>query len=165
MCEEYEKTLVLLKDTILYSGNTTDKKELTFNDIFRYIGQRKNSYQGKTFVLYASRNYNVAWAYASSCLTTGYVHKFQLTRDITLLQGNDFEDAEEVEKCVCDKGYDGYIVVYSETQDEFAFCNSENYLKYISSIKCLGKQQYQEVELSDIVTAQDLYNLEQVVDN
>jgi hypothetical protein len=160
MCDDYDKILVLLKGTILYSGNITNKTELTIKDIFRYMGQRKKDYQGKTFILYASRNYNVAWGYASSCLTTGYVHKFRLTRDITLLQGDDFEDAEEVEKCICDKGHDGYSVIYSETQDEFAFCNSENYLEYISSIKCLGKQQFQDVELTNVVTALDLYDLE-----
>jgi len=141
-CQDLDgDTWILKSGTILYSGNTMSKEVITLQDIFQYIGQRGKEYSGNTFVLYASTNYDVAWGYASSCQQSGYIHKFIVERDLTMLKGDIFEDAELVAKCVCEKGYDGYAVLYSDTQNEFALCNSSRYLQYLASIKCIQNKE------------------------
>ena len=138
MCEEIEKTPYILKEgTILYSGNKGTHKPLTIQDIFKYVGQRnlENNIKGE-FVLYASTNYNTAFAYAQSCaLKHGYIHKFKVDRDIELYEQPVFEDYEVVAKCVCPE-VRGIAVIYSKSENEFALCSSEEYLEYIESIDC-----------------------------
>ena len=145
MCDEFEEyheedyTFLLKKGTILYSGNTMNKEIVDLKDIFNYIGQRGKQVVKTNYVLYASQDFNVAWGYASSCQRHGYIHKFKVMKDVLLLRGDIFEDAELVDKCICSPyDYRGFAVIYAPGQDEYALCNSEEFLSYESSIRCLG---------------------------
>jgi hypothetical protein len=145
-CDEFKElheensTFTLKKGTILYSGNTMKGEIISLKDIFEYVGQRGKKVDVKTFVLYATTNFDTAYGYARSCLfKEGYVHKFKVMKDVVLLKGDIFEDAELIDKCVCST-YKGYAVIYSSKFDEFALCNSPNYLKYMETLKCLDKQ-------------------------
>jgi len=158
-CEEFieyhddNDTYLLKAGDILYSGNTMDKSPLTLESIFSYVGQRgieTNLRSVSNFVLYASSNFETGWGYASSCSRNGYVHKFVVTRDVLLLRGQTYEDAELIDKCVC-KPYDiyhGYMVLYgtkdNQQYDEFALCNSHKYLDYVESVKCVPIGQHSE---------------------
>ncbi len=157
-CQEFieyhedDYTYLLKEGTVLYSGNTMNKYPLTLQDIFGYIGQRdiKTLPEDVTnFVLYASSNFETAWGYAKSCISNkGYIHKFRITKDVLLLRGDVFEDAELVDRCICTpyEIYYGYMVLYGFKgdvhYDEYALCNSENYLEYIESVRCEGRGQH-----------------------
>lgn len=158
-CEEFieyhdDNDRYLLKaGDILYSGNTMDKSPLTLESIFSYVGQRgmdTDISSVSNYVLYASSNYETGWGYASSCSSNGYVHKFVVTNDVLLLRGDTFEDAELIDKCVCTPYdiYYGFMVFYgtknNKQWDEFALCNSHQYLDYVESIKCVPIGQHTE---------------------
>lgn len=161
-CDEFQdldETFLLRKGTILYSGNTA-KGNITLKDIFEYVGQRGKNVDVDTFVLYATTNFDTALGYARSCLIpNGNVHKFKVSKDSLLLKGDVFEDAELVEKCVC-LNYKGYAVIYSDTFDEFALCNSKNYLEYLETFQCKSNSW---VSIADIASegmcASDLYDI------
>jgi len=138
-CDEFKdlSKFILKKDTILYSGNTMDKEIVDLKHVFKYIGQRGKDVESKNYVLYASSDFNVAWGYASSCQRHGYIHKFIVTKDVELIEGDVFEDAELIDKCVCKNENNGYAVIYAPEKDEYALCNSHEFLEYVSSIKCI----------------------------
>lgn len=154
MCDHILKTkYVLQQGTILYSGNSGKKIPLSLADIFGYIGQRGTREINGEFVLYASRDYNTARGYALSCITgTGFVHKFQVTKDVILWQQDDFEDADQVAKCVC-PDVRGIVVIYDDTLDEYALCSSEDYLDYIATQNCTSQEWY---NILDRVASKDV---------
>jgi len=173
MCDEFEEyheedyTFVLKKGTILYSGNTMEKEIVSLKDIFNYVGQRGKDVKKTNYVLYASRDFNVAWGYASSCQRHGYIHKFVVTKDVLLLRGDIFEDAELVDKCICSLyDYKGFAVIYAPGKDEYALCNSEEFLKYTSSIRCkFDKENWVDISLEEYandvgILAGDLIEIE-----
>lgn len=159
MCDEFEEyheeeyTFVLKKGTILYSGNTMKKEIVSLKDIFNYIGQRGKVVKKTNYVLYASQDFNVAWGYAASCQRHGYIHKFVVTKDVVLLRGDIFEDSELVDKCICTPyDYKGFAVIYDEKtkKDEYALCNSEEFLEYVSSIRCIfDKETWIDITLEE----------------
>ncbi len=156
MCEYIQKKPYTLKQgTILYSGNSGKKVPMTLADIFGYIGQRGEIEIQGEFILYASRDYNTARGYALSCITErGFIHKFRVMTDVVLWQQDDFEDAELVAECVC-ADVRGIVVIYSDTQDEYALCSSQNYLEYISTQNCSHENKFW-YNIADNVTAYDL---------
>ena len=147
------KLYVLDSGTVLYTGSRVEDPHTKYNashkitktkeEIFNYTGMRSKTNTISNYVSYFSTNVETGKGYAINP-AFGWVTKFYTTKPIYVYKLDTFLDFEEVDECFCkfpktthDIELNGIYVDYGfmngVDQNEFAICNSWEYMDYMGT--------------------------------
>jgi hypothetical protein len=155
LVQEY-KEFVLKKGTVLYNGScmpwfTANSPFWAFHPLGKSVLDRLNVNlteqqmraevnRWDSFVFFATTSEGAAKNYGNVCglPQSGMINQFVTKRDIHMLLDPHMagEDTSFVYQCICKQHpkFQGYAVVYSDTEDEFAFCGAEQVLQFRGSL-------------------------------